>query len=72
MRALLDSDALETSPTCVPSDQRRVDCGPRHGNGGRPGVGGSAFRSRERHRVVATGWPEPIGAHPLDGKCVVT
>ena len=31
MRALLDSDALETSPTCVPSDQRRVDCAPSHG-----------------------------------------
>ena len=43
-------------------DQRRVDCGPRHGNGSRPGVGGPAFRGRGRHRVAAAGQPEPIGA----------
>ena len=46
-------------------DQRRVDRGPRHGNGSRPGVGGPAFRGRGRPRVATTGQPEPIGARPV-------
>ena len=48
-------------------DQRRVDCGPRHGNGSRPGVGGPAFRGGGRHRVAATVQPEPIGSPRLMG-----
>ena len=48
-------------------DQRRVDRGPRHGNGSRPGVGGPSFRGGGRHRVAAAGQPEPIGARRLMG-----
>ena len=43
-------------------DQRRVDRGPRHGNGSRLGVGGPALRGGGRHRMAAAGQPEPIGA----------
>ena len=37
--------------------QRRVDCGSRHGDGSRSGVGGPALRSRGRHRLAAAGQP---------------
>ena len=48
-------------------DQRRVDCGARHGNGSRPGVGEPALRGCGRHRVATAGQPEPIGAPRLMG-----
>ena len=51
-------------------DQRRVDCGPRHGDRSGPGVSGPAFRGRGRHCLAAPGQPGMSGATSERRTCI--